>query len=105
MRLGFIRNDVERILRSVPEARNSDNLLYAIILQEYGKRAGVRPLEMSVGEFLRHHKSYGLPTIESVGRCRRKVQEEIPELRADKAVADGRFDMETEYIRFGVWGY
>lgn len=95
---------MERILWEIPETRNSDNRLYAEILKEYGKRAGVNALTMSVGDFLKIHKAYGIPTIESVGRCRRKAQEQNEGLRAVEEVQEGRFENETEYIRFGVWG-
>ncbi|MCQ2369238.1 MAG: hypothetical protein MJ007_02040 [Paludibacteraceae bacterium] len=49
---------------------------------------------------LMERKRLGFPNIESVGRCRRKIQEHNPLLRADKAVIDARYDNFKEVLDY-----
>ena len=67
---------VEEILRNKSKARDDDNLLYAYFLNSLG----VSVRETSFWEIARRVVNGDLPSMESVGRVRRKVQELNPEL-------------------------
>ena len=74
---------VSKILLNKFTARNSDYVLYAFVLLEYGVDINT----LSTKDFLKglHNKEY--PSFEGVGRCRRKLQEKHPELRGNKYTA------------------
>ena len=89
---------VKEILETVPETRNSDMLLYYHVCLEIDKTV----LKLPFWLVLLDLKHYGLPPIESVGRVRRKLQEECPELRAVSSVKEKRTENEEivkEYAR------
>lgn len=83
-------NLVKQILEKVPQTRNSDMLLYYHVCLEIDRTV----LKMPFWMVLLDLKSYGLPPIASVGRARRKLQRECPELRADDKVKDKRTENE-----------
>lgn len=97
MRLKKISDLVHELMINEPACRNSDNLLYWRVLQTIGNRNGIDVEKMSVPALLFHMRDYGLPSIESVGRARRKIQEHNPELCADDAVEAHRMLLEEEY--------
>ena len=81
---------VKELLEKEPQTRNSDNYLYMRVLQVVGKRQGIDVDNMPVLRFFLHIRELDLPSIETVGRCRRKLQEEHPELTADRKVEEQR---------------
>lgn len=84
---------VQQVLEEVPAARNSDNLLFIEVV----KIINIGLIHKPLAEVLTNLKEYGLPSIETVGRCRRKLQAEIPELKAGAAVQGFRADREEEF--------
>lgn len=84
---------VKQVLETVPAARNSDNLLFIEVVKIINLNLIFKPL----AEVLTNLTEYGLPSIETVGRCRRKIQAECPELRAKQAVQECRADREEEF--------
>lgn len=84
---------VKQVLETVPAARNSDNLLFIEVVKIINKSLIFKPL----AEVLTNLKEYDLPSIETVGRCRRKLQAEFPELKAKKAVQDFRDEREEDF--------
>lgn len=97
MRIKEVSNLVHEILINEPACHNSDNILYWRVLQTMGSRKGIDVEKMSVPTLLFHMREYGLPSIESVGRSRRKIQEQNPELCADDTVEAHRMLLEEEY--------
>ena len=89
---------VRLMLKQHPETRNSDNRLYLKVLEVLGKEKGFDINSMSMTHFLLHMKDYNLPSIESVGRCRRKVVETHPELAGNDTV-EGYRTMNEETFR------
>ena len=75
-KLNTMAAKVEDILRSKSKARDDDNVLYAYFLNSLG----VSVRKTSFWEIARRVVNGDLPSIESVGRVRRKVQELNPEL-------------------------
>jgi hypothetical protein len=100
MRIKEVSNLVHEILINEPACRNSDNILYWRVLQTMGSRKGIDVAKMSVPALLFHMRDYGLPSIESVGRARRKIQEHYPELCADDTVEAHRKLLEEEYREY-----
>ena len=71
---------VKEILKKSPESRNSDNVLYYLVLTELGKRNGIDFEHMSVPSLFLHLKEYNFPQFESVRRTRQKIQSLYSEL-------------------------
>ena len=67
---------VKRILEEFPFTRNSDDLLYATLCREIDSKGSVMPFWY----VLQHRNEFGFPSYETVGRCRRKIVEQHPEL-------------------------
>ena len=84
--LGTITDMVKITLLKHPDARNSDNILYLYVLKEIGQQRGINLENMSVISFFMKMKELGVPSIESVGRCRRKIVESYPQLAGNDTV-------------------
>jgi hypothetical protein len=75
---------VKEILKEVPATRDNDMLLYYHVALEIDRKV----LKIPFYNVILDLKGHGLPSIETVGRARRKLQREYPELRgSDKASA------------------
>ena len=95
--MGKLRNTtmlVRQVLATVPEARNSDNVLYIEVVRLIDQNVLRTPFAV----VMQNLKLFNLPSIETVGRCRRKLQARFPELRADKEVEEFRKGLE-EFFR------
>ena len=88
---------VKDILQRKPETRNSDNVLYYMVLSEIGKQNGIDIEHMSVPSLFLRLKEYGFPQFESVRRTRQKVQALYPELAANDKVEGYRTLNEQAY--------
>ena len=88
---------VHEILKTEPQCRNSDNLLYLRVLQTIGKQNGIDVNNMTVPTLFYNMASMKLPAFETVRRARQKVQECNPELRATDTVEAYRTLLEEEY--------
>ena len=97
MKLNMLKDLVFSILKDKPMTRNSDRLLYNEVCTELGYDTH----RMTAYEMLHNSE---MPSTESVGRARRKAQEEHPELRATPQVADRRQERYSEFLEF-VTGY
>ena len=86
MLVNELEKDVKQILKNIPASRASDDLLYVTLIEK--RLAGLgRSLErISAKDYLLHYRNYNLPTIESVGRCRRKLQEKDETLKPSEKV-------------------
>lgn len=74
--LKTIESKVKYILINDPDTRDDDDLLYLEVCKMQIKTEAV-----SLDYFLKHRKSSCIPTYESVGRVRRKLQEKYENLR------------------------
>lgn len=81
-------------LENRPETRDSDRVL---ILKVYEDFFGIKN-----EPFFEVLMRDDVPNFESIRRCRAKVQEVRPDLRASETVQDFRFDREQIY--FGFFG-
>ena len=87
---------VEEILRTKSNARDDDNVLYAYFLNSLG----VSVRRTSFWEIARRVVNGDLPSMESVGRVRRKVQELNPELIGTAEKRKIRYKAINDYKEF-----
>ncbi len=88
------------ILRDNKDARDSDDVLYCKVLEHYGQKLGVDFNRVSTISFFRNARRYRIPSIETVGRCRRKMQEEYITLRGSDRAERKRRDREKEFVDY-----
>lgn len=77
---------VKEILRSCPDTRNSDDLLFVKVCE----RINPLSINFSFATVLLNRKEWELPAFESVRRTRQKVQAEHPELAGNSTVEGHR---------------
>ena len=87
---------VEEILRNKLKTRDDDNVLYAYFLNSLG----VSVRKTSFWEITRRVVNGDLPSMESVGRVRRKVQELNPELVGTAEKRKIRYKAIDDYKEF-----
>lgn len=92
------QNIVKEILETNKMARNSDAALYIKVCERINPAVLSKPF----WTVLLSLKEYNLPSIETVGRARRKLQEMFPELSGDVDVEAQRLlneEVFREYAR------
>lgn len=77
---------VKYILQHHPHTRNSDNELYLKVLSILGRHKGIDICNISIPTFFMHLNEFGFPSLETVGRVRRKLVETHPELAGNSTV-------------------
>ena len=78
-KLDKIKNIVLRVLERNTEARKDDFVLFSLVCDEMGV-----PTNFDMRTMLLNHRLFGLPSMKSVERARRKIQAEQPELKDAK---------------------
>ena len=94
--LKTVEGKVKAILQKNEDARNDDMVLYLALCNLYLADAGNMPL----AQILTNYKELGLPSFESVGRTRRKLQEKYPELLGSVRMQKIRAKGEKAYRRY-----
>lgn len=94
--LKTVEGKVKAILQKSEDARNDDMVLYLALCNLYLEDAGNMPL----AQILTNHKELGLPSFESVGRTRRKLQEKYPEFLGSVRMQKIRAKGEKAYRRY-----
>lgn len=94
--------DLEKIVRSileeVPATRGSDDLLYLWVCYKMGFSLKGKDAQ----DFILNYRKMGLPTIESVGRCRRKVQANNEVLKPTPDIQLKRKESEHSFYHYSV---
>ena len=93
---------VEHILRTEPQTRNSDSLLYLRVLQHHATEKNMDLQSIPLPMFLLNMGVWGYPPFESIRRARQKAQAKFPELAACEKVAEARFVNEQKYRAFAL---
>jgi len=93
---------VKSILEEKPETRSSDNLLYIEVLNYYSDRYDFDIGGFPFADVLRSMSKWHLPSLETVGRCRRRLQHSFPELAATDEVEGYRIVKEKEFRDWAV---
>lgn len=91
---------VKEILERFPATRDNDQLLYYRVCEAINPKS----LTSNWGYVLLNRKEFMIPSIETVGRCRRKLQEKNPDLRASKKVEGFRAEREAEFREYAKVG-
>lgn len=86
----YLEPMVEEALINKPITRADNFALYEEILKHF------IDTNMSLRDVFLNHVTLGIPSLESITRCRRKLQEKNPSLRNEKAV-EIRAKEEKEY--------
>ena len=92
-RLKKLEPQIKEILFEQPATRKDDFLLINEVYSNY------IPLAMPVGEALKNHKKYNLPSFASIIRVRRKLQSTDPSL-CDAETVNKRVDAAGDYIDY-----
>lgn len=96
--LNTISEKVKQILEDEPAARDSDNLLFWKIAHDTLEGQGLDIDTMSFTELFLSLNSYGIPKFETVGRIRRKIQSDFPELKGTGRITAAR-ELKAESFR------
>lgn len=91
---------VKKILKEIPATRGDDDLLYLDVLDEMK----VNLKDFSAESFLLNYRKMGIPTIETVGRCRRKIQAKDKTLKPTPEIVLKRKKLENSYYNYSL-GY
>lgn len=92
-RLKKLEPIVEISLRKGTRTRTDDFILYLDVIDNF------IDTDMTIRGVLEHHKELGLPSFESVTRCRRKLCEKYPELKVEK-MEEIRNEETKEYVDY-----
>ena len=95
----------KKLLQEKEELRGNDDLLYLTVIKivhpYWNNGITTTNVEnMTIGEFFTCRKTIDIPTFESVTRCRRKVQEENPDLKPCKKIQEARRMQEEKFYDF-----
>jgi len=84
---------VYNALQTDPATRGDNFKLYLAVLEHFINTG------MSIAAVFDHHVELGIPSLESITRVRRKLQEKHPELRSE-AADKVRREEEKEFIEY-----
>lgn len=94
-RINKIEPLVEEALISNKSSRGDNFILYLEVLKKY------IDTDLSLKDVFLHHRELGIPSLETITRCRRKLQEKNPELR-DEAADQIRRKEEAEHYEYAI---
>lgn len=100
--LHTMKEIVKEILVLDPRARNSDSYLYLKVIQKQAMQKRVNLRFLSVVSFFSNLNEHGFANYESVGRVRRKLQNEFPELSGREPVQAARRENEEVFREWAV---
>jgi hypothetical protein len=102
MKITEYRDLVIEVLASVEDARDSDEVLLAVVWGRYMQDLGYDLEDVSATGVFSLLSLGKFPKTEGITRCRRKVQEQYPELRGDlwELRHDHAEDVSEEMKRF-----
>ena len=86
-----VQEKVQFTLQRIPAARDSDQLLYALVCELYNKNVQKFPFHT----VMEHYKELGIPKYDSVARARRRLQRKYENLRG--VTYHARMAEEKEY--------
>lgn len=99
-RLSGLSRAVKSVLEEHKDARDNDSVMYWYLINKIGKNHGLDASKLSVYSVLHDYRRLGLPSLESAGRARRKVQRSFPDLCGSKDASAIRAESEEEYKDF-----
>lgn len=94
--LETLQNTVKIILENNSDARSSDDYLYMLVCRRLNPDCAIYPFTT----VMENRKRWNLPSYESVGRTRRKLQKLYPELDSFERIKRNRKLQEQEYREY-----
>ncbi|KXG42651.1 hypothetical protein [Tepidibacillus decaturensis] len=88
------------ILTNDEQSRNSDNYLFYLVGKKILGSKGIDIDKIGFKKLFLSLKEYGLPQFETVGRIRRKLQHEFPQLSGCESVSMQRLLNEESFNDF-----
>lgn len=96
MKIRQLEKFVKEVLIEVPESRDDDYILIAEVCNRIQPAVG----HLQFNVCMLGHKEMGLPSFESITRCRRKLQAEYEELHSSKYLQKLRKEQEEEIRKY-----
>lgn len=90
-----LKNIVKDTLTNIKKTRSDDYMLTYFVIKKYLDEKNIK-IEYFY-QIMMFHKTYGLPSIESITRARRLLQRKYTELRADREIEKIRAKEEERY--------
>lgn len=81
---------VKEMLETIPRTRDDDAILVCMVFDKLGKN-----WRLPFGDVMLEVSKGRLPSFETISRCRRKIQEEFPELRGE--IYEQRNELQEDY--------
>lgn len=95
---------VKDIMTVNPGARDSDNYLFYLVCKKLLADQEIDIEDMLFTKLFLSLPAYGLPQFETVGRVRRKIQQEYPELQCSEEVRIGRSMKQDSFMDYATEG-
>lgn len=102
MKRNFVRGTESKVLAVLKRNKRSSKDNFVLVYEVYNdilKEHGI--YSTSLEEISENHIKYGLPSYESIVRCRRKIKEDNPEL-FDERVETERLNATKDYIDYAL---
>lgn len=99
-KLKDLEKRVKSILKNNPASRGDDDLLYLDVLDEMK----IDIQSFTAESFILNYRKLGIPTIETVGRCRRRIQAKDESLKPTPDVSLKRRKLENSFYNYSL-GY
>ena len=96
MKLRMLEPIVYEILKNQPETRKDDYLLIEQVIDRI-----IPTQDLSFKNVMTNHKELGLPSLESITRCRRKLQAGNPDL-VDEETQAYREEKIDDYVQYAL---
>lgn len=90
-----LKNIVKDTLTNIEKTRNDDYMLTYFVIKKYLDDKNIK-IDYFY-QIMMFHKTYNLPSIESITRARRLLQRKYPDLRADREIEKIRAEEEKQY--------
>lgn len=97
-KLKDLEKKVRKILRENPSTRGDDDLLYLDVLDDMK----INLTDFTAQSFLLNYRKMGIPTIETVGRCRRKIQAKDETLKPTPDIVLNRKKLENSFYCYSL---
>lgn len=97
MRKNRVDNTVKNLLENYPHLRSDDFMLIGMVC----KILSNIDCTTTFNSVINNHKTYNLPSFESITRARRKLQRRYPHL-SNKKMKEIRKEEEIKYINYAL---
>jgi len=101
MKINKVEDVVKEVLTNEKGTR-SDNFL---LVYEVYRRINKGITRLPFNNVMLLHAEHGLPSFETIVRCRRKLQANNENLRPSKKVQEMRLNKTADYINYSIDGY